>query len=112
MSSLLEIAKEIRDVIVNGFGNCIIRKEGRAWICDGIFWEDDELNEAMTESLKKDKYAVSLNGYYYNFGIAGDGNEKISIRDLASKIKWHYELNKSRQMVDNFTKYFNEGEFQ
>lgn len=92
MAALKDIARDNADELRDGIAWVLVYRTGRSWHAVPIWsdleageWETDDLNEALG-ILKVDPDAVALNGYY-----CGHFGEDMTINQLATGIRWHYE---------------------
>lgn len=92
MAALRDIARDFAAEIRDGIGWTIVYRTGRSWNALTIWsdiwngeWETDDLNDAIG-ILKADPDAVIVNGYY-----CGHFGEGMTIDEIATGIRWHYE---------------------
>ena len=111
MASLQKVVSEYKDELREGIAWVAFWKEGRSWKAE-CFWldpADDRLSVEDKSRLKEissiDPGAVILNGYYCGY-LAED----MSVKDLSSGVRHHYENNYND--IHAFIENHEPGEFQ
>lgn len=101
MASLRDIAKEYKEIIMDGIAWVAIWKQGRSWNarafwldCDTDKIERDDVEDAK-EIMKQDANAIFINEYYD--AHLGEG----AINDIVKGIRWMYEGGGHR-VIENY----------
>ncbi|EOS62895.1 MULTISPECIES: hypothetical protein [unclassified Anaerotruncus] len=102
--SIKAISKDWASEIREGISWVIVWKSGRNWNAQGL-WLNPETETLELEDLKlaqaileEDPMAIMINGYY-----CGGFDEHMTIKEIATAIRWHYENGYNR--LDNSTAY-------